>query len=359
MKKRALLYNPYLDVLGGGEKHVLSIMGVLAEHGYAIDIAWDDKSILEKLQTQLRCNVTNFSIIPNFINTNDRSLRLQKTSNYDVFVYVTNGSYFQSNAQRNVIFSMYPQKNLYNLYPTNWLKLRNFGIITNGEFTAEKVDMWLHRKSFVVYPYIDQAFFAEGQGKDLLILSVGRIFKHLHSKRQDVLINAFKKLKSENQEFTRFKLMIIGGLKDEDTSYFQELQKSAEGSPDIEFHTNISYEDLVGYYHSALIYWHAAGFGYDEDKNPENVEHVGISPLEAMASRCLTLCYDAGGPKRYIQNGKTGYTYTSIDDLIQKTIRGYAQINKDEGLVDEARKYVSTHFSYPVFKNRVEQFFHL
>ncbi|EKE14265.1 MAG: hypothetical protein ACD_12C00601G0004, partial [uncultured bacterium] len=32
--KRIALYDPYLSTLGGGEKHILSILDVFAEQGY-------------------------------------------------------------------------------------------------------------------------------------------------------------------------------------------------------------------------------------------------------------------------------------------------------------------------------------
>ncbi len=39
--KKACLYDPYLDTLGGGELHVLSIMQVLDSFGYEVSIFWD------------------------------------------------------------------------------------------------------------------------------------------------------------------------------------------------------------------------------------------------------------------------------------------------------------------------------
>ena len=35
------LYNPYLDTLGGGEKHILSIVDAVAEKGGEITVFWD------------------------------------------------------------------------------------------------------------------------------------------------------------------------------------------------------------------------------------------------------------------------------------------------------------------------------
>ena len=44
--KRAALYDPYLDILGGGEKHILSILKVLEDEGYEI-IVVDSESETE------------------------------------------------------------------------------------------------------------------------------------------------------------------------------------------------------------------------------------------------------------------------------------------------------------------------
>jgi hypothetical protein len=39
--KKAALYDPYLDVMGGGEKHILSILQVLEHEGYEANVFWD------------------------------------------------------------------------------------------------------------------------------------------------------------------------------------------------------------------------------------------------------------------------------------------------------------------------------
>ena len=139
------------------------------------------------------------------------------------------------------------------------------------------------------------------------------MFQHLHSKRQDVIIEAFIKLKNEYEIFKDFQLEIIGGLKKEDQGYLDILKHMVKGRNDVTFYPNISYDELKTHYAAGMFYWHAAGYGLNEDLQPENVEHVGITPLEAMASGCVTLCYDAGGPKRYIENGANGYLFSSVD----------------------------------------------
>ena len=134
--KKALLYNPYLDILGGGERHVLSMMRVLADAGYTVDIAWNDSSILAKIRDQLKLNIDGFSIVSNVFSKGSSRDRESMTAQYDVFIYVTNGSYFISKAKKNYIFAMYPLKSLYKRSPLTWYKLRNYSVIANGDFTA-------------------------------------------------------------------------------------------------------------------------------------------------------------------------------------------------------------------------------
>lgn len=357
--KKALLYNPYLDVMGGGERHILSIMELLAKGGFQVDIVWNNQEILTGLADKLQMDTSMYTLVPNVFTKNNRAARNKLTAQYDVFIYVTNGSYFTSKAKRNIVFSMAPDQNLYKLYPTNWFKLRGYEHIANGDFTAEKVAHWLHSPVTTIAPYIDSEFFVDDVQKDMTILSVGRFFQHLHSKRHDVLIKAFTMLQQEYKEFRDFTLVLAGGLKDEDKTYYEELQTLARINDNIIFKPNISFTDLKQSYKSAMIYWHAAGYDVDENLHPEQVEHFGISPLEAMASKCLTFCHDSGGPKRYINQGSNGYLYSSMNDLVAKTGQGYADLQRSDRVVENGKLFVGTHYSYPIFKNKVEQFFRL
>lgn len=358
-KGKAILYSPYLDVLGGGERHILSIMDIIRQSGYAVDLAWNDATIAAGIRDKLRIDPSGFTIVPNFFSSVSRKEKQNKTSEYDILIYVTDGSYFFSSADRNYIFCMYPDRKLYALLPTNWMKLRNFDVIANSAFTAERISGWLKKEAAVLHPFVDEAFFVKGRQKKPVIISVGRFFGHLHSKRQDVLIEAFIKLKNDYKQFADFSLQLVGGLKKEDEEYYRKLEKMSSGRNDIVLKTNISFNELTELYASSAIYWHAAGFGINENEHPERVEHLGITPLEAMASGCLTFCHDSGGPKRYIQQSKTGYLYTSVDDLVHKTAVGYAELQKNDSITEAARHFVSAEFSYPVFKNKVEQYFKL
>ena len=353
--KKVLLYSPYLHILGGGERHILSIMQVFDACGYQVDIVWDDSTILRSIRERLHIDFQKARVIPNFFSTSSVLGKLIKTRRYEYLFYVTDGSYFFSRSKNNYIFAMYPQKELYNMKFVNRLKLFNFSIISNGYFTSEYIDRWFGKNPAVIHPYIDNDFFnLPTTNKKNVILSVGRFYDHLHSKRQDVLIQAFQKLKKQHKEFVSFDLILAGGFSEADRSSLILLMKLAKKDPHIHFIINPTFNELLKLYGEASIFWHAAGYGIDERKEPYKVEHLGITPLEAMASGCVVFAHNSGGPKRLITEEKNGFLYNSDDDLVNKT---KALLNQNQHLIQEhAREFVENEFSYKAFESNVRDF---
>lgn len=360
-KKKIIVYDPYLDTLGGGERHILSIAKVFDQCGYHVDVIWNDASISDRLKKQFDMDFSHLSIVHSFFEGNIVSKFLE-TKKYEHFFYVTDGSYLFSGASHNHVFCMYPKKELYKATWINHMKWSNFDFICNSHFTKSFVDKWTGKESSVIYPYIDFRYFHKnhtGTNKQNIILSVGRFFRHLHTKRQDILIKAFNKLQRENNMFKDFKLYLIGGLKEEDKKYFDELVLLARDNDNIIFLPNASQTTVIEYYRKALFFWHAAGYDINEKHSPELVEHLGISPLEAMASGCIIFCPKKGELATLIKNGKNGFVYNMMDELVQKTIDTYNIRNTLTEIANQAQLFISEHFSYEDFKKRVITHFHL
>lgn len=355
-RKTAALYDPYLDVLGGGEKHVLSILKVLQDEGFAPVVYWDvnlTKEIYEKLQISFQENLT---FKENIFQDRTESVfsRMQDLKQHDILIYVTDGSYFFSTAKKTVIFCMVPQKSLYNMSAINKLKTMNSVFIANSKYTQKMLKNW-HIDAELLYPYISEEFlrnFSTTKKKQILV--VGRFFKQLHSKRQDIAIKWFNEF-SQLNEFKSYKLILAGSLKDEDNLYFKELQELAIDNKQIIFKPNISFSELLSLYNESEIYWHTAGYEIDENKFPEKVEHLGITPLEAMASGCLVFAYKAGGLKEIIQDGKNGFLFSNKNDLL----KNMQSIMKDEKKTKEiqlnAKEFVKNNFDYSVFTQQVKK----
>ncbi len=356
-RKKAALYNPYLDTLGGGEKLILSILKVLSLHDYDIDIFWDvdvSEQVKEKFNLSFSPPLT---FRPNIFPTASPLKKITELAKYDAFFYVTNGSYFFSGAKKNYIYCMVPQHSLYNMSHVNRLKTLNAEFITISEFTKKWLSRW-GVKAEIIYPYLPDELIdmhAKSLKKEKIILSVGRFFGHLHSKKHNAIITAFKHQKKVNKNFEGYKLVLVGGLKPEDNDYFEEIKSLIGNDKSIILEPNISYAKLISLYKKALYYWHFAGYEIDENQYPERVEHLGITPLEAMAAGCITCCYDAGGPRYMITNNVNGYLFKDEEELFKQMEAS----NKDESLrksiQNHAHDYIKNNFSFDVFRNRVEE----
>jgi len=353
MKKilRVGLYNPFLDTLGGGEKHILSIIDVLGEQGAEITIFWD-KDLTKQMENRfsLQCFKTlKWSPIKN-VSSSLRTLSTLKT--FDYFFYVTDGSYFFSSAKKNFVFCMVPDKKLYNLNFFNRLKLWNYKFISNSPYTTKSLTKW-GINPITIPPYIDNKLFTDNQNKkEKVILSVGRFFPHLHSKNQEKIIETFKLLKLSNSFFKDYKLILAGGLKKEDKNYFNQL-KSITKDSSILFKPNVSLDELYKLYELSTYFWHFTGYGVDEETHPEQVEHFGIAPLEAIASGCIIFCHNSGGPREIINNNETGFLFNTEKELINKMEILEKDKNLKARIITIGAKFVKKNYNYEAFTKKV------
>lgn len=349
IKRKVLLVSPYLDILGGGEQHIFSILKIFDKQGYESNIVWKDSDILDRLDGAHNIVFKNAHVISSMPSMKD----------YDYCLYVTDGSYFFSSARHNYAFFMYPKKEITPNTFVKKLKTTRWSFFANGEFTAEKMQKITGKHIEIIHPFIDEQFFDKKKKKEKMILSVGRFFPHLHSKRQDVLIDAFIELQSKDSRFNEYTLMLVGGLTDkaEDKEYFDMLQKKIGKRSSIVIRTNLRQEELIDIYHKASIYWHAGGYGLDEDVNPEGVEHLGITPLQGMAAGAVTMCHNSGGPRRYIKTGVNGLLYDTADELVQKTITLNSLSMQDIRV--KGNEYVQSNFSREIFERKVKDYFRI
>ena len=155
--------------------------------------------------------------------------------------------------------------------------------------------------------------------KKNVILNVGRFFTGGHTKRQDLMIAAFRNLirKFDGE----VELHFAGSSIPErlQLAYLDGLKKLARHLP-VFFHTNPTREELWRLYREAAIYWHATGMQCDLKREPEKAEHFGISIVVAMSAECVPLAFDAGGPREVIANGINGFLFSETDSLVDSTI---------------------------------------
>ncbi len=228
-------------------------------------------------------------------------------------------------------------------------------VLTNSRFVHDFLETNFNIRSNVLYPPIED--FWDKPAKGNVILSVGRIFRGLYNdKRYDILITALKRL-YRNLPNTSWQYRIVGscGTDAASVAYLEELREAARGYP-IYFHVNVSHEELKRHYNEATIFWHAAGYGADEDKFPERTEHFGMSTAEAMSAECIPIVINKGGQKEIVVHGKSGFLWNTLDELIKCSMQVMANPEQLVHIQQEVRKRIKD-FSYEQFSNRLLSFF--
>jgi glycosyltransferase involved in cell wall biosynthesis len=344
------LYDPYLDTLGGGERYVLSAAACLSK-SHQVELFWDEQDILKKAEKKLNLDLSKVTIKKNiFTPALSFHKRLIATRNYDVIIFLSDGSIPWSLAKKNILLFQ---------FPVNWVKLslstkakltRVHKIICYTDFVKQYLDKTFHTSSQILFPPVKNMFDASVK-KENLILSVGRFTKGMNAKKQDVLISAFKTM--HDKGLKDWKLIVGGSYLPEDKDFVEVLEKSSVGYP-IEIAANVPYAKLVSYYQKAKIYWHAAGYGEDLEKFPERAEHFGITTVEAMGAGAVPIVINGGGQKEIVTEEKDGLLWDTLEELTEKTGQLIKDKTRWEKLSAQARLRAGD-FSLDNFSSRLEQ----
>ena len=341
-------YSPYLDTFGGGERYMLTLASHLSQK-HLVDIFWDDSNIKPLLGRFLKIDLTKTSFVENIFKKSFAS-RAFLTLGYNLIFILSDGSIPTTFASKNILHFQVPFKKEMSGFKTK-LKLKKYNyIICNSYFTKEQIDKSYGVSSQVIYPPVDVKAISPGQ-KEKLIISVGRFSPNqLHPKKQEVLIEVFKEIYKKAPEY---KLVLIGQAKKGDEKYLRYLRKLSRGYA-IKILENLPIEKLRDYYSKSSIYWHATGFGEDEIKNPEKMEHFGIATVEASAAGAVPVVINKGGQKEIVEEGKSGLLWTTKSQLFDTTLSVINDKSKLEKLKNGAIRN-SRRFSIEKFLESYEK----
>lgn len=338
---KAAIYSPYLDTLGGGERYVMSFARILGENGWSVDLQAANTTILKKIENRFGFKLSGVKVVSS----------INRGSGYDLCFWLSDGSIPALLARKNILHFQRPFFKVEGKSLFNRMKFfRISKVVVNSLFTKKWIDKEFPIKSEVLYPPVDVGRFKAGK-KEKVILNVSRFSQLEQSKRQDVLVGTFKKLFDSGN--TDWQLILAGGSEIGANEYVEKLKKTAEGYP-IKIIENPSFEEIKALYSFSTIFWSASGYGVNEKKEPNRVEHFGITTVEAMSSKCIPLVFDAGGHKESVKEAENGFLWKKVPELISKTTSIIKDVNLQKKIAKNAERD-SKNFSYENFANKVLQ----
>jgi glycosyltransferase involved in cell wall biosynthesis len=375
---RVGIFNRYWNVFGGGERHVGAVAAQLsANPGFDVCLIGTEPFEVAALAGRFSLDLSRCRAVvwpdPEFEQS-------ALTRDYDLFINSTHYSMLPSASARSLYFCFFPRE----LPPDDPYTPRSFDLlrrlflrrapaahwldtydlfVANSEFTAGWIRRRWSKRAVVLPPPIDTAVFtppAPGEPRKQVILSVGRFFAEGHNKKHDVMIRVFRTMIDRGLLPRTWKLVLAGSRHTEKAShlaYYDNLLSLARGYP-VEFAPDIPFQGLLELYRTSSIYWHAAGFGESEEETPERFEHFGITTCEAMACGLVPVVIDSAGQRGLVAEGRTGYTFHTEEQLIEKTLVAIRDVDSGRAETLRGAAVASVRaYSPAVFRRRVRRIF--
>ncbi len=275
----------------------------------------------------------------------------RESGEYDVFI---------NNSMNEMVFPLSPFSVLICHFPerrprTYFYADQYSSIIYNSQYTARWIERrWKCAPHVHIYPPVEMTPDRPPAPKKKTILSVAR-FEPEGAKRQREMMGAFLKINELYPAAVKDWTFILAGGSEPDNRYLDELRRLARASslPNIEIRVNIPIAELSSLYEQASIFWHLCGVTHDD---PSEVEHFGMTTVEAMEQRAVPVVYDGGGLKEIVDHGVDGFRVKTTGQLLEHSFR----LIRNPGLIvklGEAAHAKVQNFSRVRFEERVKIFF--
>jgi glycosyltransferase involved in cell wall biosynthesis len=307
---RVLVFDPYFRTLGGGERMIVELGETLAAT-HDVTYAAPELPPARSL-TRVGFPALDVRALP--------SGRLTETSaEYDHLIHLTNTPPRPSAASRSTLVVQFPFRRL-SRRPTIRVAerraLATYDCFAISGFTQR----WLRRRWRVDAPLLTPPVVLrpfDVADRQRMILGIGRFSPRSHTKRQDALIEAFRRFAPAHPGW---ELVLAGSMRDDpvNVAHMRSLETAATGLP-VRFAVNTPPDELDALLRHASFFWHATGFERSR-RQPHLAEHFGIAVVEAMSAGCIPLVFDDGGQRELVQDG-AGVAWRTLDELVDATGR--------------------------------------
>jgi glycosyltransferase involved in cell wall biosynthesis len=356
-----VFHDPYLDVLGGGEKYLLTILDSVAREPDN-----DIQLVSPRTPEPRRWRRLNLDVgLERFHWRGGGPATATRASRQaDLFVALTNDCPPLSLARRSVAVVQYPFVDVRSGHgwwaalrrPDRIYRLRSYDqLVCYSSFVAGAVRERLGGpEPIVLHPPVDLAAPADRAcPKEAIVLGVGRFFAShdANNKKHEILVEAWRRL-SRRKEAMGWELHLAGGLAPDRSAraHLERLRELADGLP-VHFHPNAEFDVLRDLYRRSRLFWHATGLG---ETKPERYEHFGITVVEAMTFGSVPVVIGLGGPTEIVRDGLDGHLWHEIDQLVAISARLMGDPAERDRLAAEAQRRAER-FGKPAFLGRLRE----
>ena len=275
----------------------------------------------------------------------------RESGNYDFFVNNSMNEMVYPLSNISVLVCHFPERP-----PTTYFYADRYTyVVYNSRYTAGWIErLWRFTPHRHIYPPVDLVEAGPAGAKKKIILSVAR-FEPEGTKRQREMIEAFLKLDRLHPDIIKdWRFILVGGSGPQNR-YLDRLEGLVRDAPrrNVELRVNIPAAELKTLYAEASLFWHLCGIFHD---HPSEVEHFGMTTVEAMENRAVPVVYAGGGLKEIVEHGVDGYLVRTTGELLDYSMRLF----RDPGLLEklgQAAHSKAQNFSRAKFEERVRTFF--
>lgn len=351
-RSRVGIYTPFALTLGGGEKYILSVAEALLSKGYEVTLVTDHP------YSRVRVMALGEEFGLDLSNLLSNTYSLACSEGFDLFISMGNEYYPPVNpiGKKNIHHCQFPFPTLDNTSEGKRRMPNVDAVVVNSEFTRKEYLETIASRDLpipplqIIHPPVSGLNTRAEALHEKTITSVGRFFVGGHSKRQDILIQAFENLLTKHPTA---KLNLVGGslAGNEHREFLSHCQYLARGLP-VTFHVDASTSSLEALLRKSSVYWHAAGFGVDQTINPGQCEHFGISVVEAMSAGVIPIVVGSGGPDEVVSFGSSGFKYHTMPNLVRRTDLVFRLPKSDRRRISETARAESSKYDVSVFAEK-------
>lgn len=185
-------------------------------------------------------------------------------------------------------------------------------VLCNSNYTKTMIEKYWSKdgipEPIVAYPPVDiDPFWCDTPLTDRLkrVIYVGRF---IPEKRHELL----KKLAVD---LPQIRFLSVGGLRETEAEWFKAFSMDIPSNYTLK--ANVSGEELVELYRESRVYCHLM-----------EGEHFGISPMEGLASGCVSLVHKSGGTGEFIPDEFRWETYEDLKEKIRRWVEP-TQVDSD------------------------------